>query len=149
MKLRGLIKRLLVNAPRKTLLTIYKSFIRPHLDYGDIFYGKLENKNFQNKLEKSSIYLAITGVTQGTPRQKLYYELGLHSLSKRRSCSKLIFFYKILNGFFPKYLYLYLTFLSQEKSDQKSNRLRSQLANKINSSLQEQNPLKKTFSPVA
>ena len=35
-KLIGLLKRLSVNLPRNALLTIYKSFIRPHLDYGDI-----------------------------------------------------------------------------------------------------------------
>ena len=47
-KLIGLIRRLPVNVPRNALLTIYKSFIRPHLDYGDILYDKLENENFQN-----------------------------------------------------------------------------------------------------
>ena len=26
--------------PRQSLLTIYKSFIRPHLDYGDIIYDQ-------------------------------------------------------------------------------------------------------------
>ena len=51
-KLIGLIRRPKVNVPRKALLTIYKSFIRPHLDYGDILYDKPENENFQNKLEK-------------------------------------------------------------------------------------------------
>ena len=35
-KMIGLIRRLSVNLPRNALLTIYKSFIRPHLDYGDI-----------------------------------------------------------------------------------------------------------------
>ena len=35
-KIIGIINRLSVSAPRKALLTIYKSFIRPHLDYGDI-----------------------------------------------------------------------------------------------------------------
>ena len=45
----GIIKRLSVNVPRKALLTIYKSFIRPHLDYGDILYDKPENQHFQNK----------------------------------------------------------------------------------------------------
>ena len=35
-KLIGLIKRLSVNLPQNALLTIYKSFIRPHLGYGDI-----------------------------------------------------------------------------------------------------------------
>ena len=51
-KIIGIIKRLSVSVPRKSLLTIYKSFIRPHLYYGDIFYDKPENQNFQNKLEK-------------------------------------------------------------------------------------------------
>ena len=35
-KLIGLIRRLSVNVPRNALLAIYKLFIRPHLDYGDI-----------------------------------------------------------------------------------------------------------------
>ena len=48
----GIIKRLSISVPRKALLTIYKSFIRPHLDYGDILYDKPENQNFQNKLEQ-------------------------------------------------------------------------------------------------
>ena len=91
-KLIGLIRRLSVNVPRKALLTIYKSFIRPHLEYGDILYDKPENENFQNKLEKVQYRacLAITGAIQGTPRQKLYDELGLYSLSKRRWCDKQI-----------------------------------------------------------
>ena len=35
-KLIGLIRRLSVSVPRNALLAIYKLFIRPHLDYGDI-----------------------------------------------------------------------------------------------------------------
>ena len=61
-----------------------------------IFYDIPENENFQNKLEKVQYRacLAITGAIQGTSRQKLYDELGLHSLSKRRWRNKLIFFIK-------------------------------------------------------
>ena len=44
----------------------------------------------------------------------IYDELGLHSLTKRRWCSKLIFFYKIVNGLLPNYLYSYLHFSSKE-----------------------------------
>ena len=33
------IRKLHYVLPRHSLLTIYKSFIRPHLDYGDIIYG--------------------------------------------------------------------------------------------------------------
>ena len=34
----GIIKKLQSKLPRNAPLTIYKSFIRPHLDYGDIVY---------------------------------------------------------------------------------------------------------------
>ena len=44
-----IIKRLSVSVPREVLLAIYKFFIRPHLDHGDILYDKSENQNFQNK----------------------------------------------------------------------------------------------------
>ena len=33
-------KKTAVNVARKALVNIYKSFIRPHLDYGDILYDK-------------------------------------------------------------------------------------------------------------
>ena len=72
------------NLPRNALLTIYKSFVRSHLDYGDILYDKPNNENFQNKLEKVQYRacLAKIGAIQGTSRTKLYDELGLHSLIK-------------------------------------------------------------------
>ena len=110
------------------MLTIYKSFIRAHLDYGDILYDKPRNQNFQNKLEKVQYKscLAITGAIQGTSRQKMYNELGLHTLIERRWHTKLTFFYKIVNGLLPEYLYSYLKFPSQENYP-----LRSALITKI------------------
>ena len=36
----GFIRRQSINLPRNVLITIYKSFVRPHLDYGDILYDK-------------------------------------------------------------------------------------------------------------
>ena len=93
-KIIGLIKGLPTSVLTKALLTIYKSFIRPHLDHGDILYDKPENQNFQNKLEnvQYKVCLAITGAIQGTSRQKIYDELGLHTLIKRRWRSKVTFF---------------------------------------------------------
>ena len=90
----GRIRRLSVNLPRNALLTIYKSFIRPHFDYGDIFYDKRSNDNFQNKMGKVRYRacLAITGGIQGTSRELLYDKSGLHSLFKRRWRNKLVFF---------------------------------------------------------
>ena len=37
-KTRGLLRKFQQILPRQTLITIYKSFIRPHLDYGNIVY---------------------------------------------------------------------------------------------------------------
>ena len=115
-KLIGVIIRLSVHLPRGALLIIYKSFIRPNLDYGDILYDKPNNENFQQKLEKVQYRtcLAITNAIQGTSKERLYDKLGLYSLAKRRWRSKLIFFYKIINGMLPDYLYLYLEFPSQD-----------------------------------
>ena len=113
----GLIRRLSVHLPRNALLTIYKSFVRPNLDYGDILYDKPDNQSFQSKLEKVQYRacLPITNAIQGTSKERIYDELGLYSLSKRRWRSKLIFFYKIINGMLPDYLYSYLEFPSQAK----------------------------------
>ena len=101
------IEHLSVHPPRKSLLTIYKSFVRPHLDDGDIIYDNPANKSLINKLEKVQYQacLAITGSIQGTSRESAYKELGLESLQSRRWYGKIIFFYKVLNGPTPKYLF--------------------------------------------
>ena len=48
----AVIKNLQTKLPWNALLTIYKSFIRPHLDYTDIIYDQLNNDSFKNKLER-------------------------------------------------------------------------------------------------
>ena len=37
--------------PRDSLITIYKFFIRPHLDYADVIFDKPNNKTFSNRIE--------------------------------------------------------------------------------------------------
>ena len=43
----GLLCKLKNTLPRTSLITIFKSFIRPHLDYGDIIYDRVYNTSFQ------------------------------------------------------------------------------------------------------
>ena len=43
-----IIKRLSVSITRDTLLRVYKSFIKPDLDFGGIIYDKPNNKSFEN-----------------------------------------------------------------------------------------------------
>ena len=45
----GLFRKLQSALPRTSLLTIYKSFIRPHLDYGDVVYDQPSNDGFLTK----------------------------------------------------------------------------------------------------
>ena len=50
-KIRGIMKRLSLILVRKSLLTIYKSFVRPNLDYADIIYDKPFNESLKRKIE--------------------------------------------------------------------------------------------------
>ena len=49
----GLIRKLAHVLPRQSLITIYKSFIQPHLDYGDMIYDQPNNESFCNFTESS------------------------------------------------------------------------------------------------
>ena len=75
----GKIKRLCDILPRDSLVTIYKSFIRPHLDYGDVIYDQPNNDSFSDKIEQLQYKtcLAVTGAIQGTSQEYFYNELGL------------------------------------------------------------------------
>ena len=53
----GLLQKLHNILPRSALLIIYKSFIRPHLDYSDIIYDQAYNASFHQKLELFSTML--------------------------------------------------------------------------------------------
>ena len=102
----GLIKRIYHHLPRHSLLNIYKSFIRPHLDYGDVIYDQPYNETFKKRIESTqyNAALAITGAIKGTSREKIYNELGIESLSDRRWHRRLTHFFKIAKLNSPSYL---------------------------------------------
>ena len=111
----GMIKFLTTYLPRKTLEQLYKSYVRPYLDYGDVIdhaphsQCELSHTPFltrnMEKLQQIqySAALASTGAWRGTSREKLYDELGWESLNLRRWSRRLILFYKILNNITPDY----------------------------------------------
>ena len=45
----GILRKLYNVLPRNSLMTIYKFFIRPHLEYGAIIFDQLENEGFCKK----------------------------------------------------------------------------------------------------
>ena len=92
--------------PRKSLITIYKVFLRPLFDYGDIIYDQPNNNSFCEKLEaiQYKAALAITGAIQGTSRDRIYAELGLESRKDRRWYKCLTCMFKIMHEQAPHYL---------------------------------------------
>ena len=93
--------------PRVPLLTIYKTFVRPHLDYVDVIYDQHYNIFFHQKLEsiQHNAALAITDTIRGSSKEKLYQELGSEPLKQRRWFRKLYYFFKITKTQSPKYLF--------------------------------------------
>ena len=68
--------------PRQVLITIYKAFVRPHLDYGDVLYDQAFNNSFHAKIE---------------------------FIQLRRWYSKPCLFYKVFKNEHPKYLFNLIT----------------------------------------
>ena len=92
---------------RAALMTICKAFVRPHLDYGDVIYGEAYNETLHQKLEsiQNNVGLALSAAIRGSPREKIYQELGLESLQRRCWYIKLCLFCKILKENKPVYLF--------------------------------------------
>ena len=103
----GLLRKFQLILPRHSLIAIYKTFIRPHLDYGDVIYGRAFNESFHQRLEsiQYNSAIAITGTIRGTSSEKLFQELGLEILKSRRWSRKLYLFHKILHSKSPSYLF--------------------------------------------
>ena len=111
----GLLKYLSKYLPRHTLNELYKLYVRPHVDYGDVIYHipakacefsqNIILPNMMEKLEsvQYSAALVITGTWRGTSREKLYTELGWESLSSRRWSRRLTSLYKFVNNLSPEY----------------------------------------------
>ena len=92
--------------PRKSLITIYKFFIRSHLYYFDVIYDQQNNKSFCIKIGRIqyNVVLAITGTISGTSQINLYKELGLESLRFRGWFRWICTFFKIKIHGKPDYL---------------------------------------------
>ena len=103
----GLLLKFQKILPRPPLITIYKSFITPLPDYGDIIYDQAYNVSFHQKLEsiQYNAVLAITRTIRGTSREKLYHELGFEFLESRRWYRKLCCFYEVFKTQSPRYLF--------------------------------------------
>ena len=62
-----------------SLLTIYKPFIRPHLDYGDVVYDQPHNETSCSKLE-SVQYNDALAMFCGTSQTKPGFQIAIRDL---------------------------------------------------------------------
>ena len=85
-KIISLMKKFSRFLSRQSLLTIYKSFVRPNLDYAGIIDDKPLKESFKKKVEsvQHNAELIITSAIKGICRDKIYQELGLEPLTDRR-----------------------------------------------------------------
>ena len=113
----GVIRYLSKYVFRDILDQLYKLYVWPHLDYGDIIYHKYDpdlRLDLTKRLEQTqySSALAVTGAWRGTSRQKLFNELGWENLYDRRWCRRLCHFFTLKITQHPEYLF----FLTSHRS---------------------------------
>ena len=105
----GMIRYLSRYVSREVLGQVYKLYVRPHLDYGDIIYHKYDPEmclSFTQRLEQTqySAALAVTGAWRGTNRQRLYEEVGWENLYHRICYRRMCHFFKLVKSRSPGYL---------------------------------------------
>ena len=103
----NVLKRLKYVIDRKSIETIYFSFIRPKLEYASHIWDNCSKRD-SDLLEKFQLDIArlLTGARKGTSHQALYRETNWQLLANRRKTAKLksTCIMKIENHECPEYL---------------------------------------------
>ena len=101
----NVMRKLKFKLDRKSLKTIYFSFIRPLIEYADVVWNNCTQYEV-NELEKIQNEAAriVTGATKLVSINSLLTETGWETLATRRKQHKLTLFYKMQNDLSPEYL---------------------------------------------
>ena len=101
----NIMRKLKFKLDRRSLQTIYFSFIRPVIEYSDVVWDNCTLYE-ANELEKMQLEAAriVTGATKLVSIDSLYTETGWETLALRKNKHKLQLFYKMQNGLTPEYL---------------------------------------------
>ena len=99
------LRKLQFDFDRKSLKTVYLTFIGPILEYADIVWENCTQyeKNELDKIQKEAARI-VTGTTKLVSIRELYKEINWDTLDERRRKHKLSLFYKMVNGLYPPYL---------------------------------------------
>ena len=84
--------------PRSAFITVYCSFVRPHLDYGDVIYDQPANETASGNIERVQYNapLAITVAIRGASQENVYQELTLESFRSKEWLRRMRCFYKLI-----------------------------------------------------
>ena len=113
----GILRKHKFNLDRCSLDKMYKVFIRPLLEYGNIIWDNCsqENKKSLENIQLDALRIS-TGATKLCSVQKLYNETGFQTLESRRKKQKICQLYKITKNQTPEYLKRLLPPRVQEQS---------------------------------
>ena len=102
----GILRSVSNDLPRTCKERIYKTLIRPVMEYGDvIFDGSPNNATKLLDSVQRQAALTCTGAFYNTNTERLMTEVGWESLENRRKHHRLGLFYKIKNKLTPPYMY--------------------------------------------
>lgn len=101
----NIMRKLKFRLDRKSLETIYLTFIRPVLEYADVIWDNCfqYEKNELDKIQNEAARITI-GATRLVSITSLYNEVKWDSLEVRRTKHKLTMFYKMAYELTPSYL---------------------------------------------
>jgi hypothetical protein len=122
----GILRPLKFILDRASLETLYKSFIRPILEYADIVWDAPDaHRHGLDVLERVQTEAArlVTGATARCSTENLYKEIGWESLSLRRKLHRSTMMFKTMTGLAPESLL-------QKIPNQVAARTRYQLRNR-------------------
>ena len=103
----GVLRPLKFKLDRASLETLYKSFIRPILEYADIIWDAPDaHRHGLDILEKVQTEAArlVTGATARCSTENLYSESGWEKLALRRRLHRATMMFKIMTGLAPQTL---------------------------------------------
>jgi hypothetical protein len=140
----GILRSLKFKLDRLSLEKIYKSLIRPILEYGDIVWQT--QGLVLDPLEKVQLNAAriVTGATARCSSEGLYKETMWEPLNDRRDSHRLVQFYKIINNKAPQYL---RNILPNQVGNRTNYMLRNR--NEIDTQITRINCLTNSFFPAA
>ena len=98
-------RKLKFNLDRKSLETIYLTFIGPLLEYGDVIWDNCtqDEKEELDKIQNEAARI-VTGTTKLVSLNSSYNETCWETLERRRYNHKITLFYKMMHNITTLYL---------------------------------------------